>query len=310
MDQRTLTSTDKLILIVGCGYTGLELAQRLTFKGIPVVGSTRSVERASVIRTRGAAVVMMDMSDLSPLKKVRGRLKAIVHMAPPIKQEDGSYADHTKDLLEWAKNEQLERFIYVSSTSVYGSHGGAMVDEHSPCEPDSPRGAKRLEIEKQVLSADLPSLVVRPAGIYGAGRSMLHRLAAGRYRLVGGGHAFTNRIHVKDLAALLEAALVRGEKGSVYLGCDEHPTTQKELVEALIEEFQIPHPPECTLEEAAIRMPIDVLKMVTGSKRLNSEWTRGSLNVRLRYPDFLSGCRDIWRSEQASIRALWGEGKS
>lgn len=298
------------MLIVGCGYTGLEVAQRLTFKGVPVVGTTRSVERSTVIRTRGASSILLDMSDLTPLQKVRGRLKAIIHMAPPIRQDDGSYIDHTSKLLEWASEESLERFIYVSSTSVYGNHGGAVVDEHSPCEPDSPRGRKRREIEKIVLSSGLPSMVVRPSGIYGAGRSMLHRLAAQKYRLVGGGHAYTNRIHVKDLAAILEGALDHGEPGSVYLASDASPTTQKELVETLMGEFGVPHPPELSLEEAKIRMPIDVLKMVIGSKRLNSEWTCGALKVKLRYPDFLAGCRDIWRSEQTALKALWSEGKA
>ncbi len=310
MGRNTLSSKDKLILIVGCGYTGLEVAQRLTFKGIPVVGTTRSVERSAVIRTRGASAILLDMTDLSPLQKVRGRLKAIIHMAPPVKQDDGSYEDNTSKLLEWASSENLERFIYVSSTSVYGNHGGGVVDEHSPCHPDSPRGRKRLEIEQEVLASGLPSMVIRPSGIYGAGRSMLHRLAARKYRLVAGGHAYTNRIHVKDLAALLEGALNQGEPGSIYLGSDACPTTQRELVQRLIEEFGIPNPPELSLEEAKIRMPIDVLKMVTGSKRLNSEWTREALNVRLRYPDFLKGCQDIWRSERATIEALWSEGKS
>ena len=295
------------MLLVGCGYTGLELAQRLTFKGVPIVGTTRSVERSGVIRTRGASSILLDMKDLSPLQKVRGRLRAIVHMAPPIKQEDGSYGDRTDALLEWACKEHLERFIYVSSTSVYGDHGGAVVDEYSPCHPDSPRGKKRLEIENTVLSSELPSMIVRPAGIYGPGRSMLHRLAARKYRLVAGGHSYTNRIHVMDLAHLLEAALKQGEPGSIYLGSDASPTTQKELVTALMDDFGVPHPPEISADEAKIRMPIDVLKMVTGSKRLNSEWTRSALNVQLRYPDFRSGCRDIWLREKATIKSLWSE---
>ena len=303
-----MNSTDKLVLLVGCGYTGLELAQRLTFKGVPVVGTTRSVERSAVIRTRGASAIILDMNDLTPLKKVRGRLRAIVHMAPPVKESDGSYSDKTGDLLEWAAKENLERFIYVSSTSVYGDHGGAVVDEHSPCQPDSPRGKKRLEIENLVLGSGLPSMVVRPSGIYGPGRSMLHRLAARKYRLVAGGHAYTNRIHVKDLAHLLEGALTRGEPGSIYLGSDASPTTQKELVEALMEEFGVPHPPELSAEEASIRMPIDVLKMVTGSKQLKSDWTLEALGVQLRYPDFRSGCRDVWRSEKTALEALWRPG--
>jgi saccharopine dehydrogenase-like NADP-dependent oxidoreductase len=49
-----MSETRKAVLILGCGFTGSVLAQRLTFKGTPVIGTTRSMEQASVIRTRGA----------------------------------------------------------------------------------------------------------------------------------------------------------------------------------------------------------------------------------------------------------------
>lgn len=300
-----MSPAGKLTLIVGCGFTGLELAQRLTFKGLPVAGTTRSIQNATVIRSRGASVIVMDAADPSPLKDVLGRLHAVVYMVPPQEGDGGSTIDHTSKMLELARDSGVERFIYVSSTSVYGDHGGGVVDEHSPCQPDSPRGTIRRAIELEVLGSGLPAVVVRPAGIYGPGRSMLHRLATGRYRLVDGGHAVTNRIHVADLATLLERCLTKSEPGSIYLGCDAQPTTQRELVSMLTREFGTPAPQEMSLEEAEIRMSPDVLKMVTGSKRLDSSWTRAALGFELKYPDFLAGCRQIWMQEGAELRRKW-----
>ena len=139
---------------------------------------------------------------------------------------------------------------------------------------------------------------------------MLHRLAERKYRLVAGGHSTTNRIHVRDLATIIEKAISHGEPGATYLASDAMPTAQRELVDRLCQEFGVPRPTELSAEEAAVRMPIDVLKMVMGSKKINSEWTRSSLDIRLKFPDFMTGCRDIWNRERVALEDLWSQGKA
>jgi nucleoside-diphosphate-sugar epimerase len=295
---------DEAVLILGCGYTGAVLAQRLAFAGLPVIGTTRSEAQASVIRTRGAEPVLLDVADLTPLARLRGRVRAVVHSIPPeVDPASGAVTDVTAALLEHFAGESLERFIYISSTSVYGDCDGAVVAEDTPCHPDSPRGAARLAIEDQVLASGLPAVVVRPAGIYGPGRSQLHRMARGQYKLVGDGSAITNRVHVRDLAAILAAAIDRGEAGAVYLATDTHPATQAEVAEHIVATYGLPQPPTMPLAEARVRLSRDVLKMITGSKRLDPSWTLAQLGVRLRFPDYQQGLAAIWGQEQAQLRA-------
>lgn len=298
--------SDKAVLILGCGFTGAVLAQRLAFKGRPVVGTTRSDLQASVIRTRGAEPVLMDTSDLSPLNKHRGRFSAVVSMIPPRMSRDGTYEDAHGELLAFFADQPVSAFVYVSSTSVYGDKAGEVVTEATPCTPDSPRGEARLAIERQVLESGLPGMVVRPSGIYGPGRSMLHRLAAGRYRLVGGGVAITNRIHVRDLAGIIEAAIARGEAGKVYLASDAAPTPSGEVARYAVETWGLPEPSDMPLAEAKVRLDANVYKMLTGSKRLDGSWTREALGVRLRYPSYREGLADVWRQQSAEIQALVG----
>ncbi|MCA9518179.1 MAG: SDR family oxidoreductase [Myxococcales bacterium] len=302
---------DKHVLIFGCGFTGTVLAQRLAFRGIPVVGTTRSEARASVIRTRGAQPVLFDTAapNWDVLAAWRGRVRALVHMVPPTMADAGAgsdaYDDVTAELLERVEGWGLEALVYVSSTSVYGDHGGDVVTEATPCAPDSPRGRARREIEERVLgNGAVPATVVRPSGIYGPGRSQLHRMAAGRYRLIGEGEAITNRIHVADLAAIVDGALTRGEAGAVYLASDATPVTQREVAEHVTATYGLPAPPRMSLAEARVRLTKDVLAMMTSSKRLDASATLAALGVRLRYPSYREGLADVWLRERAAIEAL------
>ncbi len=294
---------DQSILVLGCGFTGLVLAQRLAFKGRPVFGTTRSEAQANVIRTRGAEPVLWDASDLGPLDKLRGRVGAVVSLVPPTMTADGFDDPHAR-LLELFADQPLAAFVYVSSTSVWGDHGGAVVTEATPADPDSPRGEARLAIERQILASGLPAMVVRPSGIYGPGRSQLHRIARGDYKLVGDGQAISNRVHVRDLVAILEAAIERGTPGSVYLATDQRPASQREVVDHIVSTYGLPAPPAMSLDEARVRLSKDAFRMITGSKRLDPTATLDALRVRLRYPDYQSGLAAIWQQEAAELRGL------
>ena len=290
-------------LIVGCGFTGRVLAQQIAFSGRAAYGTSRSEAGVSVIRTRGASAVMMTAPDFRPLAPLKGKVDALVTMMPPVMAKDGGYVDHNDALLDYVEDWGLKAIVYVSSTSVYGDKGGARVDEQTPCEPDSPRGCARLEIEQRLLSSSLPTMVVRPSGIYGRSRSQFDRLAGRRTRLIDGGMSYTNRIHVRDLATIIEAACDRGVPKSVYLASDARPALQAEVAAYIVDTYGLPEPSHLTLAEARVRMSKDVLAMIMGSKQLDGTKTLEALEVKLRFPDYASGLAEIWRFDEPTIKA-------
>lgn len=302
--MRDETQAPPGVLILGCGFTGMVLAARLGFAGRPVWGTTRTEARTAVIRSRGSQAVLFDGSDMAPLRALRGRIGAVVDCIPPRIDRDGAVEDATGAILDAVADFGLRAFVYVSATSVYGDQQGGVADEHTEASPDSPRGRARRDAEARVLASGLPAMVMRPSGIYGPGRSQLHRMAERRYRLVGDGSALTNRVHVTDLATLLEAAIDRGTPGATYLATDQRPASQAEVVEHIVTRYGLPRPPAIPLDEARVRMSRDVFAMITGSKRLDPTWTLDALAVRLRFPDYEAGLADVWRRDGAALRAL------
>lgn len=301
---------DRAVLLLGCGFTGKVVAQRLAFAGRPVVGTARTARDAAVIRTRGARGLVWDGQDMAPLKALRGRLAAIVSFVPPAfppprsaAARDGAFEDVHERVLELFANEPMDRFVYVSSTSVYGDRAGGAVDEATEPTPDSPSGHARLAIERTVLSSGLPAVVVRPSGIYGPGRSLLHRMAAGRLRLIGQGEAVGNRVHVHDLATTLLRAVDRGEPGRVYVASDEDPAPRAQVAAFAVERFGLPAPTFVSDAEARVRLSPDAYKRLAASRRIDASATREALGVRLRYPSYREGLEAIWSQEGPGILA-------
>lgn len=303
-------SDDRAVLLLGCGFTGKVVAQRLAFAGRPVVGTSRTSRGAAVIRTRGARALVWDGQDMAPLKTLRGRLAAVVSFVPPafptardgaLGARGGPFEDVHERVLEVFANEPLDRFIYVSSTSVYGDRAGGAVDEATEPTPDSPSGHARVAVERVVLASGLPAVVVRPAGIYGPGRSLLHRLAAQRLRMIGQGEAVGNRVHVHDLATTILRAVDRGEPGRVYVASDQQPAPRAEVAAYAVEHFGLPAPTFVSDAEARVRLSPDSYRRLASSRRIDASATRDALGVRLRYPSYREGLEAIWNQEGPSI---------
>ncbi|HRE91743.1 MAG TPA: NAD-dependent epimerase/dehydratase family protein [Myxococcota bacterium] len=288
------------VLILGCGFLGQVLAQRLTFKGIPVIGTARGEPQLGIIRTRGAQPLPFT-GELAALDKLTLKIDRVVMSIPPEAGLDEALAQR---VAAWGV--APGKTLYVSSTSVYGDRGGADTDEATPVNPQTPKAEKRVEAER--IWQKVGASVIRPAGIYGPGRSLMHRIAAGKYRQVGDGQAIVNRIHVSDLAALCEKSL--GAPQGTWLGADLAPTPHAEVIGWLCEAFGLPAPPVMPLAEARIRMDRETLSMFSQSKRLRPEATLTALGVKLRFPSYREGFKDVWTRDKAQLEAMMAGGSA
>ena len=285
----------KGVLIIGCGYTGLATARRLAVQGVPVWGTTRSADRAHAIRAAGAEPLLFDAGqDVLP-DELRGRFDVVVDTVGPAFEREG---DTTEQILGALDGFPLQRFIYLSSTSVYGDFDGAWVDEDSPCAPTAPAGVRRLAVESLLASrcaaGGLPVVILRLPAIYGPGREgLLLKIRAGRLYVVGDGSGYGNRIHVDDLADAVVSACRRAAPGTTYLVTDDEPAPRGEVADYVAGLLGLPPPPRLALEVARARLSPSVLSMYVDSKRLRNVRMKADLLPRLSLPSFREGFRSL-----------------
>ncbi len=248
-------------VIVGCGYVGTRLAQRLVAAGEEVVATGRR-GAPDVAGVRGLA--FDDATD--DAIPVAGA--TVVWLAPP--------RDDLARLVEVSR--LAERFVYGSSTGVYGPAAGAWVDESFAIAPVTASGRLRAAAE-----AALPddSIALRVAGIYGPDRGLVARLRAGTYRIVGDGTSHVSRIHVDDLVTAIIAAGHSVLTGAVNIA-DDDPAPIGEVADAVATQLGLPPPPRV----APDTVDVEIAGMLTADRRIANGRMKHALRVALRYPSW------------------------
>ncbi|MEM9198059.1 MAG: SDR family oxidoreductase [Pseudomonadota bacterium] len=288
--------TDRCILSFGHGYSAQALGRRLSAAGWRVIGTTRSAERADAMRAEGVEVLHWP-----PAPDALGAaLKSADHLlisAAPGAEGDPILA-HARDQIA----AHAPRFIwvgYLSTTGVYGDRQGGWVDEGSPRDAGTARGQARVAAEDAWLAlwrdTGLPVHIFRLAGIYGPGRGPFAKVRAGSARrIVKPGQVFS-RIHVEDIATVLEASLARPDPGTAYNVCDDDPAPPQDVIAEAARLLSVPLPPEVAFEEA--QMSPMARSFYAESKRVSNRRIKEELGVRLAYPDYRSGLRALLNAE-------------
>ena len=221
-------------LIVGCGYLGRRVAARWVAAGRRVAALTRG--NAAALAALGVEPVVGDVLDPDSLRDLPAA--ATVLYAVGMDRGQGRsmrevYVDGLAHVLGTIP--PPARFIYVSSTGVYGQTDGGPIDEASPTEPTEESGKIVLDAER-LLRVKVPgAIVLRFAGIYGPNRLLRKQPLLKGETLVGDAEKWLNLIHVEDGAAAVLAAEARGVADETYLVADDEPVRRRDFYTRLAE---------------------------------------------------------------------------
>ena len=267
------------ILVTGAaGFIGSGIVRRLSEQGRQVFGvdallgglypAQEKKERfAELSSLSGVEMLALDLRD-GDLSLIPGTITHVINEAamPGLSLSWDDFELYSScnltalsQLLEVAKSWPVEKFVQVSTSSVYGAH--AVGDESQALQPVSPYGVTKLAAEHLALAywreSGIPSTVLRYFSVYGPGQrpDMAYRkfltqaLAGDPITLYGTGEQSRTNTYISDCVEATISALALAMPGEIYnISGSEQRTINEAL--AIIESLTN-HPLTIVRESAA-----------------------------------------------------------
>jgi len=238
----------KILITGGAGYVGAVLTPHLLNKGHKVTVIDLMIYGKDVLKVHpNLSIVEGDIRDINLLEKVLPNHEIIIHLA--CISNDPSFELNPKlgksinldaftPLVEIAKKNSVKRFIYASTSSVYGIKKEKDVDESMSLEPLTDYSKYKVNCEvilKKYISENFTPIIIRPATVCGYSPrqrldvvvNILTNLAYHKRAItIFGGKQLRPNIHIQDMVRAYEVlikapkSLVAGETFNV--GYENH----------------------------------------------------------------------------------------
>jgi len=274
------------VLVVGTGYTGLRLLRQL-----PEAGA-RGLSRSTPADAGRYRIDRLDL-DALPLSAIEWpEHYSIVYTVPPAR--DAGHDRRLEALLE-ALLPVPERFVYLSTTGVYGDRRGAVVTEADTPRPLTTRAERRLAAETALTTwcdeSGTQPVILRVPGIYGPDRVMIDRVRS-REPLIDDAEANPgNRIHVDDLVSACLAGLDPATPPGIYNLGDGDLRSSTWFSFTVADLLGLPRPPVVSRSEAEASFTARRLSFLNESRRVDTTRMRNVLGVTPNYADAADGIR-------------------
>lgn len=285
------------IVIVGCGYVGLELGRQLRRAGHEVTGVRRSDAGLDAVEDAGLEPHRADATDPGSLSSLPDAEWVVFAASSGGRGADAARAVYVEGLEnvieEYAgRSSSPDRLVYTSSTGVYGDHDGAFVDEDTPIDPKTEKTEVLADAERiareTAADAGIDGTVARFAGLYGPDRYRLDRYLTGPVT-----EGYLNMVHRDDAAGAVAFCLDLGvARGETVLVVDDEPVDKWAFADWLAAECGVEPPPKRTIEERLADPDLSTAarRRIQTSKRCANDRLRES-GYEFAYPTYREGYR-------------------
>lgn len=278
----------KKLLIYGYGYTASYLAETLNIENYLIIGSSREEKK---FNSDNKKVKFINNSQVYNCL-LKDDITHILVSVPPNDLGD-IFIQNYRDII--TKNKNIEWIGYLSATNVYGDHNGELVSESSQTKPKTKKGINRLVAEKQWLELiskfNLPIKIFRLAGIYGPNRNIKERLIKGLVKNIFKEGQFFSRIHVEDIANILNLSMNNITKNKIYNLADDFSCNLNVIIEYLCEKNSLIKPAQIDFDD----MSLDYKKesFFLENKRVDNSLVKKDLLKNFKYPSFKEGYKNL-----------------
>jgi nucleoside-diphosphate-sugar epimerase len=238
------------------GFIGSHIVRLLIEKGHGVDALVRKTSSLDLIDGLPVSTVIGDITDPDSLfEGVSEDTEWLFHNAARMSDWGAKLrqwpinVEGTRNVLEAARKKDVERFIYTSSTALYGFCVEDM-DEGSPRKPYQAYQESKLAAEDLVWEYSreygIKATAVRPPSVVGhgdmyTGPQLINALKSGTWVYFGGGSNRQSFVHGEDVASLLILAAERFDEaqGNAY-NVTSFVTEMRTFIEALADEIGVP----------------------------------------------------------------------
>ncbi len=219
----------KVFITGGAGYVGAVLTPYLLEKGYKVTVLDLMIYGETVLKKNSnLKIIKGDIRDINLLKKELPNHDVVIHLAcisnDPSFELDPKLGksinlEAFKPLVEISKQSLIKRFIYASSSSVYGLKKEKEIHENISLEPLTDYSKYKAECEvilKKYESENFTPIIIRPATVCGYSPrqrldvvvNILTNLAYHKRKIsVFGGKQLRPNIHIKDMAKVYDVLI-------------------------------------------------------------------------------------------------------
>ena len=196
---------------------------------------------------------------------------------------------------ELLKKSKFKKLIYLSATSVYGNHDGKWVNENSKLKGRTKFGLGRKIVENTWIKfRDLNNLdinILRVSGIYSKENNVLKKIS--KTNIFVKEKKYFSRIRVEDLAQIIKKVFYSPKKFLILNASDDKPATNIEVANFVAKLLKIKILKPISISKFKNKM---IKEFYKDSKKVSNKNMKKKLLIKLKYPTYKEGLRNIFNN--------------
>lgn len=237
------------IAILGCGWLGFPLAQKMISQGFTVKGTTTSEEKITVLQNNGIIPFQIALTEDGVQGNVKDLLKdseiLIIDIPPGLRKItlpvlEKTFVSKIEKMLPFVEQSTIKKVLFVSSTSVYSNENAVITEDTLP-NPDTESGRQLVEVEEILRNnQNFETTIIRFGGLLGPNRHPI-KMLAGRENL-DNPDAPVNLIHQQDCIGIILKIIENEIWNETFNAVTPYHPTRKEYYHKKAEEMHLAIP--------------------------------------------------------------------
>jgi len=258
------TKNNRQISILGCGWLGFPLAERLLEKGFSVKGSSTTEDKISSLENTGIDPYVLELSENGITGNTNGFLEnsdiLIIDIPPKLRGEQKeNFVSKIRNLIPFVEKSEIKKVLFISSTAVYADDNSVVTEDTIP-NPETESGKQLLASEKLLQSqTHFETTILRFGGLIGEDRHPI-KFLAGKENLENP-DGVVNLIHQNDCIGIILKIIETESWNEIFnAAAPFHPTREMYYTQKAIEKnLQLP---KFNHEKPSIGKTIDSTKLI------------------------------------------------